>query len=469
MNVVLAVDFGSTYTKGVVFDCRTAKILGVAYSPSTVATDVTIGLREVLNALRANCGLPVAELPAFACSSAAGGLRVAVVGLVPVLSLEAAQRAALGAGARVVGAYGYKLTSARLRELADAKPDIVLLAGGTDGGDEQTILHNACALGQSALDVPVIVAGNACVTDKCIERLEAEGQQALRAPNLMPEVDRIDAAPVHAIIRDLFIRRITHAKGIDSAKDHIDLVADIIPTPSAVLEAARLLADGVDGVGGLGDTLVLDIGGATTDVYSVADGAPTRPGVMMRGLPELRVKRTVEGDVGMRINAPSIVERVGEVELHALARIASPGITMTREIGGYAEVVADCTDYLPQGAEEFAFDQALARAALGTAVQRHAGSLREVYTPSGYVMVQEGKDLSEVSTVVGIGGVLAHGADPRFVLQGALGRDSDRFNMLPRNCATYLDKHYVLYGVGLLAAADPRAALAIARNALELV
>jgi uncharacterized protein (TIGR01319 family) len=469
VNRVLAVDFGSTYTKGVVFDCGAAEIMGVAYSPSTVAKDITIGLRAVLEALRARCGFPVASLPAFACSSAAGGLRVAVIGLVPVLSLEAAQRAALGAGARIVAAHGYKLTPASLRALTDARPDIVLLAGGTDGGDEETILHNARALAQSTMSVPVIVAGNACAADECVARLEAGGKQALSAPNLMPEVDRIEAAPVHTIIRDLFIRRITHAKGIDCAKDHIDLVADIIPTPSAVLEAARLLADGVDGVHGLGDTLVLDIGGATTDVYSVAKGAPTRPGVMVRGLPELRIKRTVEGDVGMRISAPSIVERIGQAELHELARIASPGLTMTREIGGYADVVADCIDYLPQGAEEFAFDQALARAAVRTAVQRHAGSLREVYTPSGYVMVQEGKDLSEVSALVGIGGVLAHGADPRFVLDGALGRDSDRFNMLPRECATYLDKQYVLYGVGLLSAADAPAAFAIARNALESV
>lgn len=467
MDRVLAIDFGSTYTKGAIFDCRDARIVDVAYTPSTVSTDVTIGLRQLLESLRDRTGVRVEDLPAVACSSAAGGLRVAVIGLVPSLSLEAAERAALGAGARIVGAFGYKLTASGLADIAAARPDIVLLAGGTDGGDEETIRHNASMLARSTIAVPVIVAGNRCALDECVAMLAAAGKVVFGAPNLLPEVDKVNPLPVHETIRDLFIRRITHAKGIDRASESIRLIADIIPTPSAVLEASRLVAEGIDGVPGLGDTLVVDVGGATTDIYSIAEGAPTRPGVMVRGLPELRIKRTVEGDMGMRISAPSIVERFGTKALAELARVADHRVDSTQDIALYADRIAQSTEHLPKSADEVAFDQALGRAAVHTAVQRHAGSLREVYTPSGPVLVQEGKDLSAVSAVIGIGGVLARGADPRFVLEGALARAADPFNMLPRACALYLDRQYVLYGVGLISAIDREAALAIGRNALE--
>lgn len=467
MDCVVAIDFGSTYTKGAVLDCGSGRVVGVAYTPSTVATDVTVGLADVLAKLRAELGGDIERLPALACSSAAGGLRVAVIGLVPVLSLEAAQRAALGAGARIVGAYGYKMTRQTLEALRSANPDIVLLAGGTDGGDEETIVHNARMLANSTLSAPVVVAGNACAADECVACLKDAGKTVLATQNLLPEVDRVEPAAVHSIIRDLFIRRITHAKGIDRAKEYLNLVADIIPTPSAVLEAARLVADGVDGTRGLGDTIVVDVGGATTDVYSIASGAPTRPGVITRGLPELHVKRTVEGDLGMRINASAIVERFGKDKLAGLAVLAGHAADMDDgAVEGYAEQLSAFTAFVPRSVQERALDQALGRAAVHTAVQRHAGSLRDVYTPSGFVMVQEGKDLSEVAAVVGVGGVLSHGGNPRFVLEGALGRDDDRFNVLPRRSTLYLDRQYVLYGVGLLASIDAPAAFAISRAAL---
>jgi uncharacterized protein (TIGR01319 family) len=467
MDRVVAIDFGSTYTKGVLFDCAAPGIVAVAYAPSTVATDVTLGLRDVLAELRDRSGVDVRRVPALACSSAAGGLRVAVIGLVPVLSLEAAQRAALGAGARIVGAYGYKLTPRTLAELVQSRPDIVLLAGGTDGGDEENILHNAAVLAGSPLTAPVIVAGNQCVLQECVTLLQAAGKTVLSARNLLPEIDRIDAAPVHDIIRDLFISRITHAKGIDRAREHLDLAADIIPTPSAVLEAARLVADGTDDAAGLGDTLVVDVGGATTDVYSIASGAPSRPGVVARGLPELRLKRTVEGDLGMRVNAPSIVERCGGADLLELAVTAGhPAPVAAADMSAYAARISERTDHLPASDAERAFDDALGRVAVRTAMRRHAGVLREVYTPAGLVLVQEGKDLGGVAAVVGVGGVLAHGRNARFVLEGALDPRNDPYSVLPTKPALYVDSRYVLYGVGLLSAVSPKAAFAIAREAL---
>lgn len=468
MGPILTVDFGSTYTKAVLIDTEGCDIIAAAHAPSTVSTDVTLGLRRVLDELGARSGVDLRKAPALACSSAAGGLRVAVIGLVPALSMEAARRAALGAGAKIVGAYGFKLTADRVREIAESRPDILLLAGGTDGGDEETILHNARAIARSKLESPVIVAGNVCVRDACLARLKKGGKRALPATNLLPEVGRVDVIEVHQIIRELFIHHIIRAKGIDRVRDHVNLVGDIIPTPSAVLEAARLIADGTHGMPGFGDTVVIDVGGATTDVHSIASGAPTRPGVVLRGLPELRIKRTVEGDLGMRINAPTIVERFGRTALKAFAETgAGNGPLAESDIDAYVARVSTFTEHVPETAAERVLDHALGRAAVRIAMQRHAGAVHEVFTSTGNALVQEGKDLTDVAVVVGVGGVLVHGTDARLVLEAALGRGTDPSMLLPQRPALYLDRKYVLYGVGLLSAIAPEAAFATARRVLE--
>lgn len=464
MDPVLAIDFGSTYTKAVLIDRDAAAIVGAAHTPSTVGTDVTVGLARVLADLGAKTGVELRKTPALACSSAAGGLRVAVIGLVPALSLEAARRAALGAGAKIVAAYGYKITPRALAELEALAPDIVLLAGGTDGGDEETIVHNARQLARSKLRAPVIVAGNQCVLDECVEMLRGAHKTAHPAENLLPDVGHVQVRSVHDIIRSLFITHITHAKGIDRVAEHLDLIADIVPTPSAVLEAARLIAEGTEASPGLGDTVVIDVGGATTDVHSVASGAPTRPGVVVRGLPELRLKRTVEGDLGMRVNAPTIVERFGRPKLLALA---GGGEDLAEaDIDRYTAHVSVRTEHVPADDRERSLDHALGRAAVRLAMERHAGHVREVFTATGMVLVQEGKDLGEVAAVVGVGGVLAHGRDARFVLEGALDSGTDPWSLLPRRAALYLDRQYVLYGIGLLSTIAPEAALATARRVL---
>ena len=124
--------------------------------------------------------------------------------------------------------------------------------------------------------------------------------------NVMPEFNVLDVEQARAAIRDVFIERIVHAKGIDKAATRFDAV--LMPTPAAVMEWARLLAEGTARQSGLGALVVVDVGGATTDVHSIADGAPAEGGVIQYGLPEPYAKRTVEGDLGMRHNARTIVD-----------------------------------------------------------------------------------------------------------------------------------------------------------------
>ena len=166
MKAVLLIDFGSTYTKLTAVDLDAEEVLGTAAAYTTVQTDINDGLQEALAKLEAKTGkLDFAEC--FACSSAAGGLRMVTSGLVPELTGEAARLASLGAGAKVVGVYAFQLTEDDLEDIKAQKPDIFLLVGGTDGGNTECILGNARMLAQLKGDFPVIIAGNRTAAREC--------------------------------------------------------------------------------------------------------------------------------------------------------------------------------------------------------------------------------------------------------------------------------------------------------------
>ena len=172
------------------------------------------------------------------------------VGLVREFTAEAARQAALGAGARLVGAFSQQLTAGDIAKLEDLAPDILLLAGGTDGGNSEVILHNARALAESAIACPVIVAGNRAVADALGSTLDAANKTATVTDNVMPEFGELNIEPARAAIRRVFIDRIVHAKGIDRANALFDQV--LMPTPAAVMDGARLLSEGYGDAAGLG-------------------------------------------------------------------------------------------------------------------------------------------------------------------------------------------------------------------------
>jgi uncharacterized protein (TIGR01319 family) len=449
MSAALLIDFGSTYTKLRAVDLASRHLIGSGQGPSTVTSDINVGMRSALADLERRAG----KLPRFryrlASSSAAGGLRMVTIGLVRELTAAAARQAALGAGAKLVGTFAYRLTHGDLRSIAALAPDILLLAGGTDGGNMAVVLHNAAALGASALACPIVYAGNRDAEDDV--RRALSNKTLVCTGNVMPEFNVLDIEPARAAIRSVFIERIVHAKGIDRAAAEFDAV--VMPTPAAVLEGARLLADGVPGIAGLGTVLVVDPGGATTDVHSVAAGEPA-PGVVPQGLPEPRVKRTVEGDLGMRHNAATVVEAAG---IGAIA--ADSGLDEKQIRAMLARLQAQD---LPSSAEEEALDRALARAAVGIAVRRHCGTLKTVYTPTGPVTVQHGKNLRGVGAVIGTGGVLAASADARSILGRALADGREPLALMPAAPRLLLDREYLLYACGLLQSVQPQAALELA-------
>ncbi|MDX1513060.1 MAG: glutamate mutase L, partial [Gammaproteobacteria bacterium] len=343
------------------------------------------------------------------------------------------------------------LTRADIAGIEGLAPDILLLAGGTDGGNRDVILHNARALAESGIDCPVVLAGNRAAGDEIAALFYAAGKSSVPCENVMPEFGQLNVEPAREVIRNVFIESIVHAKGIDRAHDLFDRV--LMPTPAAVLDGARLLAEGFEDVAGLGELMVVDVGGATTDVHSVAKGEPEKGGVIRRGLPEPYVKRTVEGDLGMRHNAGGIVAASGLENIAALA-----GVSEERAASIVDGLSADVTR-LPSEDDEHAVDAALARAAVSAAAARHAGTIETVYTVNGPATIQHGKDLSGVGAVIGTGGVLARGDRAAEILRACLADPAQPLSLRPRAPKLLLDGGYLLFAVGLLGSVAPREAV----------
>jgi uncharacterized protein (TIGR01319 family) len=447
-DIQLLIDFGSTFTKVVAIDLAHVELVATARVPSTVDTDITIGLEEALKKVAVIAHITDLEKhEALACSSAAGGLRMVCAGFVPELTSKAANLAALGAGAKVVGGYSYKLTEKEVQEIESLSPDILLLAGGTDGGDEQTIIHNTRLFTRTGQAIKnIIVAGNKTAYDEIRAIFQDSPKNVIYTGNVMPEIGVLDVAPCHKEIRALFMKNIIEAKGIAKVRNIIKDV--IMPTPSAVLEAAKLIASD------LGELIVIDPGGATTDVHSIAKGAPARPDILVVGLPEPYEKRTVEGDLGLKYNLDRLLELVG-------SREKPPGFSDV--VQHFREGALPCTE------ADFACHRLLSRLMVEVAMDRHAGRIEVVYSPAGERLIQHGKDLTGVKNVVGTGGPIIFSDNPREILEGALFREENPFVLKPRAPRFYLDEQYILFAVGLLAQVEPGKALLLVKKYIKLI
>ena len=457
MNPVLLIDFGSTYTKLTAVDLDAEALLGTAAAYTTVQTDINDGLRLGLQRLEEKTGkLTFAET--FACSSAAGGLRMVTSGLVPELTSEAAKLASLGAGAKIVGLYSFQLTEDDLEDIKAARPDIFLLVGGTDGGNTECILHNAKMLAAMPPDFPIVIAGNRTAAREC-ERI-LSGHTTYICPNVMPKFGVLNIEPTQNKIREIFLDRIVQAKGLSRVTG---LLSDILmPTPSAVLQAMELLSKGCEEESGIGELVAVDVGGATTDVYSMADGMPGQMNTVYKGLPEPFAKRTVEGDIGMRYSVLGIVEAAGISRVSQLS-----GLTAQRA-EELAAMLREHTDTLPEGAPELeALDYALASLAVETAVARHAGTMEETYTMMGKTFVQSGKDLTNVKQIVVTGGSLIHTKRVAEIARHALWSPAQPASLRPKAGSVWVDKTYILAAMGLLSGRYPATALRIMKKELE--
>lgn len=461
----LLIDFGSTFTKLTAVDLGEGRILARTQSPTTVRTNISEGYLTALSLLEIDGRKPsAATLRAArkkASSSAAGGLGIVAVGLVPELTLEAARKAALGAGGKVIGSYAFELDTQAVAEIERSGCDMILLAGGVDGGNKAGILHNARMLAASALDVPIVLAGNRYASAQAQSILEDGGKLVSPCANVLPALDRLSVEAAREHIRDVFISRIVEAKGFSDAQDIVG--SDFVPTPRATLQAASLLAEGTRAHAGLGPLLVVEIGGATINVHSVGEAPDPDLNAVPRGVPEPYEKRTVEGDLGIRINAATIMDTLGPDRI----RDHFDGPLSDDDIRGRIAAYTGDHATVPGNVSDFDFDIALASAAADVALERHAGRLSQVWAGGQQpVNVREGKDLSLMRTVIGTGGIFAHNPRAGRILYNALASTRSFDILRPRAPRCVIDTDYSMYAIGLLADESPDLAFQLGRNSI---
>jgi len=453
----LTVDFGSTYTKLTLIDVANAQIVATASAFTTITTDVLEGFNNAWQKILAQ--QPDAHYDRLlSCSSAAGGLKMVALGLVPSLTSKAAKMAASSAGAKVVKTYAYEISHAEQEEIYEINPDLVLLCGGTDGGNKEVILANARRLAEIDRPFAIVAAGNKSASYDLEEIFAQCDKKCVVTENVMPEFGQLNILPARQCIMDLFISRIIDAKGLGAVQQRAEL--EIIPTPFAVLKACELLSKGIDEEHpGWGDLMAVDLGGATTDIYSMTDGAPSMDNVLIKGIPEPYSKRTVEGDLGMRYSLKALED---ETDVKALAR--AYGVT-PEAIVDWVECCATNPDTVAEpGSQEQVIEEALAHSAVDIAVERHAGVISKVYTPIGEMFTLVGKDLTQVPRLIGIGGALINSSDPARILSGSRFNPQRYEYAKPKEPQFYLDKRYIIASMGLLSQVAPEVALTILKR-----
>ncbi|WP_240983906.1 GlmL-related ornithine degradation protein [Acididesulfobacillus acetoxydans] len=432
MNKVLVAEIGSTTTVVNAFgdlESEHPLLLGQGMAPTTVPEgDVRQGLRQAVADLEKRIG-PVGtlgEVPFYATSSAAGGLKMTVHGLVPEMTARAAREAALGAGAVLRYQTAGELEEADWREIERLRPNIMLLAGGVDHGDKRVVTENARKLAdwfrQANWKVPVVYAGNAAAANSVREILEGGGLSVRVVANVYPDIDELNIEPTRAVIQEVFEQHITEAPGMQAIREIVN--GGIRPTPEAVLQAARLIYEEA------GDVLIFDVGGATTDVHSVTTGAEENQRLALA--PEPLAKRTVEGDLGVYVNAGRVADLLGADFLRR-----------------WGENWRAHLRPLPEIAAEIALSEELASAALVHALRRHAGRFRHYYGASGRITRVEGRDLSRIRWVIGTGGALTRLPNGLKMMKEAFAHPGEA--LFPQERVAYfLDQSYIMASLGVL-------------------
>lgn len=365
-----------------------------------------------------------------------------VHGLVYDMTVRAAKEAALGAGAIIKHVTAGKLRRTDLKRLEDIRPNIILVAGGVDYGERDTALHNFEMIASMGLEIPVIYAGNIENQEEVGLIAEETGTRLYVVENVYPKVDILNVEPARKVIQEVFEEHIIHAPGMSTVRDMVN--GPIIPTPGAVMEAAKLLKES------LGDLVVFDVGGATTDVHSVTEGSEEIS--LMLISPEPAAKRTVEGDLGVYVNVAHIVERIGLENLK-------------KEFPD-AEVLIENIKSIPETDKEKVFVERLTREAVLTSLERHAGKLRFLYGPSGKKTIAEGKDLTNVKYIIGTGGALTR-LPGRIEILKSIGLQSKGTELYPgKEAKVLIDSQYIMASLGVLSKRFPDAALKLMMKSL---
>lgn len=450
----LVAEIGSTTTVVNAFDKLDSKnpvFLGSGFSPTTVLEgDVTIGLQKAIAALKIKLKTTNIEAKeTFASSSAAGGLKMSVHGLVYDMTVKAAKEAALGAGANIKMITSGILDEYQLQEIQTKPLNIVMIAGGVDFGERKTALENTKKIAKLKLNIPVIYAGNT-QNQKDIERIFLENNQKeylYLCGNVYPKIDILEVDEARKIIQDVFEKHIIHAPGMEKVKSIIK--ENIIPTPGAVMEASVLLQKAI------GDLVTVDIGGATTDIHSVTEASHEIEKIMIS--PEPFAKRTVEGDLGVFINKDNIIDLITKERLLKELQISDK--TFLDIINRYSVIPKK---------RQIPFTERLVLEALNQAIERHSGRLIYMYTGNGKIAYAEGKDLTNVKYLIATGGALTRLPNREEIIKTALEKENNLVLKPGKGTKILIDNNYIMASLGVLSKKHPKAALILLKKSLEI-
>ncbi|PYR51715.1 MAG: methylaspartate mutase [Acidobacteria bacterium] len=471
IRVILATDCGSTTTKAILIQ----RINGVyrqthrGEAPTTVEApfaDVTVGVINAVTEVQELAGRRLVDdeghiiHPAtdtegcdiyISTSSAGGGLQMMVAGVVRQMTAESAKRAALGAGAivmDVIASNDKRRPHEQIQRIRELRPDMILIAGGTDGGTTKHVVQIAELIAPakprprfgSEYRLPIIYAGN---TDAAplIRPILDQSFSLTVVDNLRPALERENLGPARDAIHDLFLEHVmAHAPGYDRLIEWTD--APIMPTPGAVGNILQTIADrqGINVVG-------VDIGGATTDVFSVFDGI---------------FNRTVSANLGMSYSISNVCAEAGMPSVLRWVHFDMDEGELRNRVKN--KMIRPTT--IPQTLEALVFEQAVAREALRLAYLQHkefATTLKGVQqqrtvgdtfsqTASGGTIV----DNMKLDLLVGSGGVLSHA--PRMHQTAMMLIDAfepEGFTTLAK------DSIFMMPHLGVLAEVHPQASLEV--------
>ncbi len=472
VNVILATDCGSTTTKAILIQ----KVDGHyrqthrGEAPTTVeepAADVTVGVVNAVTEVSELAGRRLLDesgrliRPArgtegcdlyISTSSAGGGLQMMVAGVVREMTAASAKRAALGAGAivmDVIATNDRRLPHEQIQRIRELRPDMILISGGTDGGTTTHVVKLAELIAParpqprfgSKYRMPVIYAGNKDAAP-LVEKIFSDDNFALSVvPNLRPVLERENLGPARDKIHDLFLEHVmAHAPGYDKLMTWVD--APIMPTPGAVGNILQTIArqQGINVVG-------VDIGGATTDVFSVFDGT---------------FNRTVSANLGMSYSISNVCAEAGLPNVLRWVLFDMDERELRNRVKN--KMIRPTT--IPYTLEDLVFEQAVAREALRLAYAQHrefATTLRGVQqqrtvgdTFSQEISGQTIIDNMKLDLLVASGGVLSHA--PRMQQTAAMLIDAfqpEGFTTLAK------DSIFMMPHLGVLAQVHPQAALEV--------
>lgn len=450
---VMVAEIGSTTTVINAFhqiNSNEPVFLGQGQAPTSVLDgDVRIGLQGAVDDLRSKLDVKTLDYgEMLATSSAAGGLKMTVHGLVYDMTARAAKEAALGAGAIIHYVTAGKLRRTDLAKIKEIKPNLILLAGGVDFGERDTAIYNAEMIRSMDLKTPVVYAGN-IENQEEIKLIfdEESGVKLYIVDNVYPKIDDLNVEPARKVIQNAFEEHIIHAPGMEHVRDMVG--GPIIPTPGAVMEATKLLYECI------GDLIVLDVGGATTDLHSVTEASDEISRILVS--PEPKAKRTVEGDLGVYVNMKNIIEVIGEEKL-------------AEELSGLdIKQIMETYKAIPKTPEEVRFVERLTKEAVLRAVERHAGKIRYVYGPSGRTTLAEGKDLTQVKYIVGTGGALTRLPHREEIMKAITESNTTGLNLYPGQHAKVLvDNDYIMASLGVLSKRYKDSAIKLMEKSLEM-